>query len=399
MLSSRRIYLAPFAVCLWLFVLSSTALAAGPATVTVRVEGLTETKLPTTQVTTTTTPLVKDGNPAHFCSGTSAAGALELATHGNWGGTWFSGFGYSVESIEGESLPFSGMEYWSYWLDNKPATAGICEGELSAGDSILLFPECFGECPGSPNPLGIEAPAIVEAGQPVTVTVTSYNHASGAPSPADHVKVTYEGSITETDPSGHATLKFATAGDATVQVAASEAVRAETSICVHAGNDGRCGTTAGSGSTGSTTGNSATTGTAGSAGVDAFSQSAPYKGPYALVADASGLIEGHTYGRGRAPRVLSGSILAHSAVSSVGLKLRREYRGRCHAYSGTKERFLSARCGEGSFFKVSSDGSYSYLLPAALAPGRYVLDIQASDAAGNRTTLARGTSRIVFHVR
>jgi hypothetical protein len=28
-----------------------------------------------------------------------------------------------------------------------------------------------------------------------------------------------------------------------------------------------------------------------------------------------------------------------------------------------------------------------------------VLDIEATDAAGNRTTLARGTSRVVFDVR
>ena len=64
-----------------------------------------------------------------------------------------------------------------------------------------------------------------------------------------------------------------------------------------------------------------------------------------------------------------------------------------------RERFLRARCAEGSFFKVSTTGSFSYLLPSALQPGRYVLDIKASDAAGNTTTLARGTSRIVFYVR
>jgi hypothetical protein len=60
---------------------------------------------------------------------------------------------------------------------------------------------------------------------------------------------------------------------------------------------------------------------------------------------------------------------------------------------------MSARCGEGSFFNVSSDGVFSYLLPSALAPGRYVLDIEAADVAGNHTTLARGTSRTVFYVR
>jgi hypothetical protein len=34
-----------------------------------------------------------------------------------------------------------------------------------------------------------------------------------------------------------------------------------------------------------------------------------------------------------------------------------------------------------------------------LGSGEYVLDIDATDVAGNRTALARGTSRIRFYVR
>jgi hypothetical protein len=111
------------------------------------------------------------------------------------------------------------------------------------------------------------------------------------------------------------------------------------------------------------------------------------------------LLDSHTYKRGHAPRVLSGSVLAHTTVSSVSLTLRRSYRGRCYAFNGVSTRFVRARCGTGHPFKVSDNGVFSYLLPSALPPGRYVLDIQATDAAGNRTTLARGTSRVVFYVR
>jgi hypothetical protein len=132
--------------------------------------------------------------------------------------------------------------------------------------------------------------------------------------------------------------------------------------------------------------------------VSGFSRSGPYTGPYAVVAKATGLIDGHVYSRRHAPRVLTGSVLAHTTVRSVSIRLRRSYRGHCHAYDGTRERFLSARCGHGSFFKVSTEPSFSYLLPSALPAGRYVLDIEATDAAGNRTRLARGTSRIVFYV-
>ena len=163
-------------------------------------------------------------------------------------------------------------------------------------------------------------------------------------------------------------------------------------MCVHAGNDGTCGT---SGPGGTGPGTPGTTSPGG--GVASFVQR--YSGPYALVAGAASFTEGRTYGSGHAPRLISGTILAHNAVTSVSLELRRELRGRCWAYEGVRERFVRARCGHGAFFKVSSDGSYSYLLPAALPAGRYVLDIRAADDAGNVTSLARGTSRIVFHVR
>jgi hypothetical protein len=117
------------------------------------------------------------------------------------------------------------------------------------------------------------------------------------------------------------------------------------------------------------------------------------------VAKFTGLTESHVYSRRRAPRLLTGIVTAHSAVTSVSIALRRRYHGRCTAYSGPRALFIHAACGTASFFRVSRSASFSYLLPAALAPGRYVLDVAATDAAGDRTTLARGTSRIVFYVR
>ena len=142
-------------------------------------------------------------------------------------------------------------------------------------------------------------------------------------------------------------------------------------------------------------------GTSGSstASAPAVAAHGPYRGPYALVARQAGVIEGQVFRRGQGPRLLTGKILAHNVVTSVSLELRRLYKARCYAYDGTTERFRSARCGQGSFFKVSTSGLYSYLLPERLKPGRYVLDVQATDVAGNHTTLARDTSRLVFHVR
>jgi hypothetical protein len=380
-----------------LLALAAFALAGAPsalasASVTVRVEGISQTLLPPTQVTAdAATSVVKDGNSEHSCSGASAAGALQLATGGSWNGKWFGGFGYSAETILGETHAFepaaAANYFWSYWLDNKASSVGICEGELQGGQSILFFPECFSEtgaCPAPPNPLGVSAPAVAERGAPVAVTVTSYDNVSGAASPAVGAAVTGGGAGAITDSTGHATLSIAQIGSIELQVTAPGSVRTETTVCVHNGNDGTCGTTSPSGVTSAAPGASA---------------AAAYKGPFALVAHATGVQEGHVYPRGRGPKVLSGTVATHAAISSVALELRRSYRGHCFAYDGVAERFKHARCGQGSFFAVGSAPSFSYLLPAALAAGRYVLDVQATDAAGNRTSLARGTSRIVFYVR
>jgi hypothetical protein len=370
------------------------ALAASPATVTVRVEGLNETLLPATRVTTTTTPVVKDGNSADSCPGTSALGALELATSGNWSGPWESGFSqYEIFAIEGESHVFeagaAANYFWSFWSAHTESFVGACEASPETGQEILFFPSCYGEaCP--PNqalPLGLEAPAVANVGERVPLTVDEYSSA-GTPSPVAGATIAGAAEPVKTAAGGHATVAFSAPGSYTLRASAPELVRTEATICVHNGNDGNCGTTKPS-TPGSTTSTAA-------GGVLPF---VAYKGPFALVAHASGPIDGHVYSRRSAPRTLAGTIVAHTAVTAVSAKLRRRYRGRCSSYDGTRERFLSARCGSGSFFKLSSGGTFSYLLPSALAPGRYVFDIKATDEAGNVTTLARGSSRLVFYVR
>src|SRR5258708_2736875 len=383
--SARTIPLAVLATCLLLLLAAANAAAAEPATVTVRVEGSSETLVPPTQVTTNAAPIVKEGNPHRSGPGTKAIGALQAATAGSWSGSWFpaSEFGpgeYSVETILGESHLFSGPTYWEFWIDDAPSEKGVCSKEIHSGDTLLFFPSCFGECPPPSNPLGIEAPPNAAAGAMVPVTVTSYANSSGAASPAQGATISYEGKSVEADASGHATLEFASAGRQQVKVTKALSIRTETTVCVHAGEDGTCGSAA--------------------PGVPPSpAPIAPCKGPFALVAHITSLLDGHFYRRGHAPRLISGRISSRSSVSSVSLELHRTYRGRCFAYDGARGRFSHARCGRASFFAVSKEAAFSYLLPSALAPGRYVLDVKAGDVAGNSATLARGTSRLVFYVR
>ena len=359
------------------------ASADEPATVTVRVEGEAGTLLAPTAVTTTGAPVVKDGKPEDSCSGYDAIGALEIATGGNWAGTWFSGFGYSWETILGESHTFAGNSYWAFWQNDAYSEKGICEATLHSGDTLLFAPASAAEGAPTPEPLGLQAPSEAAVGEAVPVTALAYANATGAPAPASGAAIAYEGKTAETDGAGHATLVFAHAGSQPLGVSKPGTVRDESSICVRAAGEASCGSG----------------GAAGAGGVKGYTGAgAPYKGPFALVADVTSLAGGHTYRRGHAPRLIAGRISSHSAVTSVSLALRRTYRGRCFAYDGGRGRFARARCGSAAFFAIAKEASFSYLLPGSLRPGRYVLDVQAADTAGNSLTLARGTSRLVFHV-
>ncbi len=395
---SRRISLALVAACVSLSLVASAAIADEPTTVTVRVEGFNGvTLVPQTQVTTSTTPVPVEGG---VCSGTSVGGALYDAVHGDWDAKEASE-GVEILGIDGVDLPPFGAgnyAYWSIWLNNGFAHTGACGEQATPNLDIVVAAQCFAlgpYCPTSETApdhfLTMTAPTStdVAVNEPVSVTVGSLNTVSAAPEALPE-GVTVTGGPTSVSPSsqGVATLQFTAAGSYTLQARATDSVPSDPyTICVHNTNDDTCATPGPSGSSSGSSG-----------GVLGYS-SASYKGPYAVVAKLAGLIDNHHYPKGHAPRVLAGKVLAHTGIASVSLRLRRSYKGRCYAYNGASARFGRAHCGDGSFFKVGTQASFSYLLPESLPPGRYVLDVEATDAAGNRTTLARGTSRIVFYVR
>jgi len=377
-----------------------SAEAAGPATVTFRAVGgppQYETVVPLTQVTTTTEPVARYGGS---CSGTSAAGALQLGTAGNWGGTWSSKYNdYEVMAIEGKEFLFDESStanyYWSFWLDNKESSVGVCEAELGPGDQVLFFPACYGtSCPTAPNVLTIEAPATTEIGKPTTVTVLSYPNAGGEPKPAVGATVTGGGaaSALPTNVQGQTTLTLSTHGTDTLRATGSgeeASVPGEAFVCVHAGNDGTCGTTA---PPLGNTGPPKVTPPPTVGGV----------GPGQILAKIAGVKSGHVYRRRAAPRLLKGSVAvpAGSPLRKIQISLKRSYRGRCYDFDGSTARFVAINCKKtASFFSVGTNASFSYLLPARLPKGRYVYDIEAIDGAGEPTKLVSGVSRVVFRVK
>ena len=117
---------------------SGVALAAssGPA-VTWQVKSLNKTLLKPTSVHGEKGWITKGGTPKGKCSGNSAAGALDAATHGKWSGKYFSSLSdIEVTSILGVKPPSS--DFWDLFVNGKPASTGVCEVKLHAGQKLLF---------------------------------------------------------------------------------------------------------------------------------------------------------------------------------------------------------------------------------------------------------------------
>jgi hypothetical protein len=222
---------------------SAQAVAAAGAKVTVRVEGVSSTLLAQTSVSTQSTSIDKDGKSADACTGDTAAVALQDATHGDWtAGPYSASLGYPVIGIRGESHAFTSPYYWSFWVDDKPATTGICGATLHSGESVLFFPQCSEEsaskCPqGLFNPavLDLSGPTSASVGKPVAFAVKALSNLTGKASAGAHVKLSAAGQSVKTSSSGKASLTFRHAGSYKVVATASDSIRDELTVRVSGG--------------------------------------------------------------------------------------------------------------------------------------------------------------------
>jgi len=156
-----------------LFVVAAPAPAAPGPTVTIRIEGENATLLPRTQVTTSTDPV-----PVSNCPGTSVAGAIELATHGNWD----HANGGFTSTILGETHSFANSDYWAEWLNGKYG-GGVCSDMLAPGDDIVMLVDFSPPPDYAPTvfPVSLQnVPASAERGAPFTVKVAE-NVTDGTP--------------------------------------------------------------------------------------------------------------------------------------------------------------------------------------------------------------------------
>ena len=199
--------------------LSAAANAGTSAPITVRVEGTSATLLPSTKVVPSNAKVTKNGVAADSCSGRSAAGALESATHGKWTATWSASFkSYYLTGIEGLTFGSSGSEYWAFWVNDAPSAEGICTYDPKPGDRLLFFPNCYGKnCPKGGGVLDVRAPAVAVVGKPFALQVISYSDdAKASPSMAVGATISGGGVSAKTGSSGTAKIVFKHAGTLTL---------------------------------------------------------------------------------------------------------------------------------------------------------------------------------------
>ncbi len=368
-----------------LLALAAAPAAAAPATVQLRIEGPTRT-LFEGPVTTDVSPFHFTGDATqHQCDATPAAGvggespvpvptrgaALTRAIDGGLAvtGRWFNGLGPSFETIDGESVAYDGTAhaYLVEYKNWKVASKGSCGDPIQNGDDVLY---AWADESGTAPLLKLAGPARARPGEQVAVTVVD---ADGSPV----VGATVGGAAT--DSAGRATLSFADRGDHVLKATKSGAVRSNaTHVCVSDGSDGACGTSL----------------PAAAGPPAAAPDRTPPRGALA------GIRDHQVFARGRGPRVLRGVVGTDpSGLAAVKLRLTKRVGRHCWYFSRTREVFRGTHCGRGPYFAIGDRADWSYLLPARLGPGRYVLDAVAIDRAGNRQALARGSSRVVFTVR
>ncbi len=375
-----------------------SALAAAPVqadTVDVRIEGDGVSLQRTVEVPT-------GGEVFSGCPYDTAAGAIEVATEGNWDRSSFT------STILGESHTYTERDYWNFWYEREPSQQGICSQAIQDGDEVLMIVQREDRS-GNPAvfPLFItSSPASVERGQEAQVTVVEHRYSYASPGSAkvraEGATVSGCGSSATTGADGVATITCAESGNAELRASKPQRARSqrvplvvtepgqpapppppppaqqqERRPCFTNGADGRCGTR-------------------------------DLQAPIALI---TSIRTNARFGRRSAPRLLRGTagILGAnellpdgSGILMIKLRLTRVAGGRCSTWSSRTERFVPRRCGaeNGFWFKVATTPDWDYLLPARLGRGRYVLDADAIDRAGNRLRIRRrGENRVVFRVR
>lgn len=351
-----------------LAVAAAAPAAAEPVTVDLRIEGPTRTIFEGPVTTDVRGFRFTGESVTHRCDGTTVGGssATPVPTRGavlaaaaqrapfSFTGTWHPGFGATFETIDGESVGFDTAtgRFLAEYENGQFASFGACADPVDDGDDVL-----FAYADGSEVLLALYGPRRARPDQELTVLVA--NASTGDPVAGAEVG----GELTGAD--GRVTVgSFGERGHVDLKATKGGAIRSNRlRVCV---TKRPCG--------------------------GSSDRTAP-------LARITRIRHGADYARG--PRELRGHVGSDPAgVREVLVSLRRKHEGRCSTYSATVERFVRRPCSSTAPFAVDPErGRWSYLLPARVAPGRYVLEAIAVDRAGNRDSLERARNKVVFRVR
>lgn len=296
-----------------------------------------------------------------------AAQALGLSETGTFGS-----LGPSFTTIGGVNVAYDpgSNRFLGEFKNGVFASVGACVDPIVTGDSVL-----FAYTDGSEIALSLTAPVNANVGESVPFVVRNAGNNVGQGG-AD-----VGGTTTNGD--GVAFLTFSGVGRYSFKATKPGAVRSNTAtICIHNGNDGNCGYPLDP--------RSAPVDTPVVPPVEPVAPpvAASQADTKAPIASIAALRNQQRFARGKGPRELQGSITDGGAVKSVELRLRRQTDKRCFSFDGTSERFTKIRCSrDAAWFAIGSNADWSYLLPSRLASGLYQLQVRATDAAGNQSTV------------
>lgn len=199
------------------------ALAANGPKVTVRVEGRSRTLLAASTVRTHTGFITRNGAPSGACSATSAAGALDVATHHRWGASYSTSFAnFLIQSILGERQTTNAF-YWGVWINDRYASAGVCGIGLRTGDSLLFAVDSVAH---HEHPIKLASASRTRVGRALSVKVSWFSDA-GVAKPLAGARVAGSGISAVTNGRGIAQIKPAKAGRLVLQASRSGYVRAQ----------------------------------------------------------------------------------------------------------------------------------------------------------------------------
>lgn len=289
---------------------------------------------------------------------------------------WFE-FGdtgdFLVREVGGDQA--TDTAFWGFAVNYAEAMVGGCQIPLAGGEQVLYAYDYFSQN----ELLTLSGPTVMNVGEHAQFLVRNGRNNVGVTGAAVAGSTTHE---------GVASVSFSGVGVYDLQATKPGALRSNVvRVCVHDGNDGNCGFPDERSGGGDPTAPPAPAPAEPPAPIEPPAPQppiAPVDDTAAPQVTIAGLKAGRTYRPRRAPRELRGRVADAGGIRLVELRLKRRAGKRCWSFDGEAERFRRQRCAKpAAWFGVGSDAAWSYLLPARLPSGRYVLDARATDAAGN----------------